>query len=136
MQRSKSLSSADTIARGLAGLGFALSADVKDIGPFPPEHQQLIDLAVQDPNQLNARDLMELATLALRRAVEARRYALPLSQLCFTIVAKERKETFLEALLNTCRQWYQEREKVSQDHSNNTEIIWVRSAIYRPAIYF
>lgn len=113
MQRSKSLSSADTIARGLAGLGFALSADVKDIGPFPPEHQQLIDLAVQDPNQLNARDLMELATLALRRAVEARRYALPLSQLCFTIVAKERKETFLEALLNTCRQWYQEREKVS-----------------------
>lgn len=46
------------------------------------------------------------------RAVEARRYALPLSQLCFTIVVKERKETFLEALLNTCRQWYQEREKI------------------------
>lgn len=112
LQRSKSLSSADTIARGLAGLGFALSADVKDIGPFPVEQQQLIDIAVQDPNQLNARELMELATLALKRAVEARRYALPLSQLCITIVAKERKETFLEALLNTCRQWYQEREKI------------------------
>lgn len=121
LQRSKSLSSADTIARGLAGLGFALSADVKDIGPFPPEQQQLIDIAVQDPNQLIARDLMELATLALRRAVEARRYALPLSQLCITIVAKERKETFLESLLNTCRQWYQEREKVrSRDRKLST----------------
>lgn len=27
-------------------------------------------------------------------------------------MAKEQKETFLEALLNTCRQWYQERHKV------------------------
>lgn len=114
LQRSKSLSSADTIARGLAGLGFALSNDVKDIGTFPPEQQQLIDIALQDPNQLNARDLMDLATVALRRAVDARRYALPLSQLCITIVAKERKETFLETLLNTCRQWYQEREKVGR----------------------
>lgn len=112
LQRSKSLSSADTIARGLAGLGFALSADVKDIGAFPPDQQQLIDVAVVDPNQLGARELMELATVALGRAVEARRFALPLSQLCITIVAKERKETFLEALLNTCRQWYQERDKV------------------------
>lgn len=112
LQRSKSLSSADTIARGLAGLGFALSNDVKDIGTFPPKQQQLIDIALQDPNQLNARDLMDLATVALRRAVDARRYALPLSQLCITIVAKERKETFLETLLNTCRQWYQEREKI------------------------
>lgn len=123
LQRSKSLSSADTIARGLAGLGFALGGDIKDIGTFPPEQQVLIDVAVQDPNQLNARDLMDLATVALRRAVEARRYALPLSQLCITIVAKERKETFLEALLNTCRQWYQEREKVSHFLNSYTQLL-------------
>lgn len=40
------------------------------------------------------------------------RYALPTSRFCITIIAKEHKETFLEALLNTCRQWYQERDKV------------------------
>lgn len=40
------------------------------------------------------------------------RFALPISRLCISIIAKEKKETFLEALLNTCRQWYQERDKV------------------------
>lgn len=40
------------------------------------------------------------------------RYALPTSRFCISIIAKEHKETFLEALLNTCRQWYQERDKV------------------------
>lgn len=39
-------------------------------------------------------------------------YSLPISRLCISIIAKEKKETFLEALLNTCRQWYQERDKV------------------------
>lgn len=39
-------------------------------------------------------------------------YSLPISRLCISIISKEKKETFLEALLNTCRQWYQERDKV------------------------
>lgn len=56
---------------------------------------------------------MELASHLMQRAVEGRRYALPIARLCIAIIAKERKETFLEALLNTCRQWYQERDKVS-----------------------
>lgn len=42
----------------------------------------------------------------------SRRYSLPISRLCISIISKEQKETFLEALLNTCRQWYQERDKV------------------------
>lgn len=37
------------------------------------------------------------------------RFALPCSRFCIAIIAKEQKETFLEALLNTCRQWYQMR---------------------------
>jgi MIF4G domain len=40
------------------------------------------------------------------------RYSLPISRLCISIISKEQKETFLEAMLNTCRQWYQERDKV------------------------
>lgn len=46
-------------------------------------------------------------------------YALPTSRFCISIIAKERKETFLESLLNTCRQWYQERDKVLGTIQNN-----------------
>lgn len=41
-----------------------------------------------------------------------RSYALPTSRFCISIIAKEHKETYLEAMLNTCRQWYQERDRV------------------------
>lgn len=112
LQRSKSLSSADTLTRGLAGLGLAVGPEGNDIGQFPPEIQMIVNRAVDDPNTLNARCLMELATQLMHRAVDGRRYALPISRLCISIIAKEKKETFLEALLNTCRQWYQERDKV------------------------
>lgn len=112
LQRSKSLSSADTLTRGLAGLGLAVGSEGNDIGQFPPEIQLIVNRAADDPNTLNARCLMELATQLMHRAVDGRRYALPISRLCISIIAKEKKETFLEALLNTCRQWYQERDKV------------------------
>lgn len=112
LQRSKSLSSADALTRGIAGLGLALGSEITDIGQFPPDIQSLIDTALEDPNQLNSRCLMELTSHFIKRAVEGRRFALPISRLCLTIIAKEQKETFLEALLNTCRHWYQEREKL------------------------
>lgn len=112
LQRSKSLSSADTLTRGLAGLGLAVGPEANDIGQFSPEIQAILNKAIEDPNQLNARCLMELAMQLMHRAVDGRRYALPISRLCISIIAKEQKETFLEALLNLCRQWYQERDKV------------------------
>jgi len=112
LQRSKSLSSADALTRGMAGLGLGLGNEVADIGQFTPDIQALIDTALEDPNKLNSRCLMELTSQFIKRAVESRRFALPISRLCLNIIAREQKETFLEALLNTCRQWYQEREKV------------------------
>lgn len=116
LQRSKSLSSADTLAHGIAGLGLGVgSSELNDIGQFSDEVQKLIELAIKDPNQLNSRNLMELTTQFIKRSIEGRRYALPIARLCLTIIGKEQKETFLEALLNTCRQWYQEREKVTHN---------------------
>ncbi|BFF93907.1 uncharacterized protein DMAD_11658 [Drosophila madeirensis] len=112
LQRSKSLSSADALTRGMAGLGLGLGNEMSDIGGFTPEIQALIDTALEDPNQLNSRCLMELTSQFIKRAVDSRRFALPISRLCLNIIAREQKETFLEALLNTCRQWYQEREKL------------------------
>jgi hypothetical protein len=96
LQRSKSLSSADAIARGIAGLGLGLGSEATDIGQFAPDVQAVINkvkksrlgLAVfiilfvcliatpkasDDPNQLTARCLMELATHVMNRAVEGRR---------------------------------------------------------------
>lgn len=73
LQRSKSLSSADTLTRGLAGLGLAVGPEGNDIGQFPPEIQLIVHRAVDDPNTLNARCLMELATHLMHRAVDGRR---------------------------------------------------------------
>lgn len=73
LQRSKSLSSADALARGIAGLGLGIGHDTTDIGSFKPEIQAVIEQALIDPNQLNARSLMELANQIMQRAVEGRR---------------------------------------------------------------
>lgn len=73
LQRSKSLSSADALARGIAGLGLGFANESNDIGTFKPEIQAIIDQALIDPNKLNARSLMVLANQIMQRAVEGRR---------------------------------------------------------------
>lgn len=103
LQRSKSLTSADNlISRSVAGL--SLTTDINDIN-FSPETQMIVDKALEDPNKLSARQIMDLATNIMNKAVEGRRFALPVSKLSIMIISKEKKETFLEAMLNTCRQW-------------------------------
>lgn len=74
LQRSKSLSSADTLTKGISCLGLGSAGESADIGQFPPEIQAVISKAVDDPNQLTARCLMELATHIMNRAIEGRRY--------------------------------------------------------------
>lgn len=72
LQRSKSMTSADIVlTKGIAGLGLGLSAE--DIGNFSPDIMAVINKASEDPNQLTARCLMELATHCMNRAVEGRR---------------------------------------------------------------
>lgn len=73
LQRSKSLSSADALARGIAGLGLGIANESNDIGTFRPEIQAIIEQALSDPNKLNARSLMILANQIMQRAVEGRR---------------------------------------------------------------
>ncbi|XP_026469347.1 uncharacterized protein LOC113373260 isoform X2 [Ctenocephalides felis] len=106
LQRSKSMSAADSLARSLS-LGLDISSDVPNLGPFPAEIEEIITLACEDPNQLSARALINLSNSLMQRAVESQKYALPAARLCIKIIASEKKETFLETLINTCRQWYQ-----------------------------
>lgn len=104
IKRSKSLGSADILSGGQA-------KDLPDFANFPPEVQAAIHRAVEDPNQVSARTLMQLVRHIMDRVVESRSFAESAAKLCITIIEKEKNETFLESLLNTCQLWYQNREK-------------------------
>ncbi|CAH0585485.1 unnamed protein product [Chrysodeixis includens] len=110
LKRSKSLTSADALASGMAALG--LAADAGDLGNFPPEIQECIDKALEDPNAVCARTLMDAVGHLVSRAVESPRYALPAARRCIAVVERENTETFLESLLNTAQQWYHDRDKL------------------------
>ncbi|XP_030027338.1 CBP80/20-dependent translation initiation factor isoform X2 [Manduca sexta] len=110
LKRSKSLTSADALASGMAALG--LAADAGDLGTFPAEIQECIDKALEDPNAVCARTLMDAVGHLVSRAVESPRYALPAARRCIAVVEREQTETFLESLLNTCQQWYHDRDKL------------------------
>ncbi|XP_076626595.1 uncharacterized protein LOC143344430 isoform X1 [Colletes latitarsis] len=110
LKRSKSLNAADVLAAKAVNI-----SDASELGKFPSAIQDTLLRAIEDPNLLNARALMELVRHILERVVENRKYAEPAAKICITIIEKEAKETFLESLLNTCQQWYQDRVKILYD---------------------
>lgn len=79
---------------------------------FPLEYHGLIRRALHDPNSLSSRQLMELVRLICSKAVESLQNAEHSAQMCFAIIEKENGDTFLESLLNSCREWYNERDKL------------------------
>ncbi|XP_076673914.1 uncharacterized protein LOC143372016 isoform X2 [Andrena cerasifolii] len=113
LKRSKSLNAADVLAAKAVNI-----SDASELGKFPPAVQDTLLKAIEDPNLLNARALMELVRHILERVVENRKYAEPAAKICITIIEKEAKETFLESLLNTCQQWYQDRVRILYDGSS------------------
>lgn len=127
LKRSKSMSAADSASLAAKLKDLALQAD--DLGEFPPEIQANVQMAVEDPNKLPARTLMELAKHIMERVVDGRRYSLPGAKLCATIIEREHTETFLESLINICQQWYQERDRILRnikagDGSRFTAFMW------------
>ena len=73
-----------------------------------------VSIILADPNAVPARTLMDAVGHLVARAVESPRYALPAARRCIAVVEREQSETFLESLLNTCQQWYHDRDKVLQ----------------------
>uniref|UniRef100_A0A1B6MQW4 MIF4G domain-containing protein n=1 Tax=Graphocephala atropunctata TaxID=36148 RepID=A0A1B6MQW4_9HEMI len=106
LKRSKSLSATDTLRTS------PIMANNSDLGSFSAEVQTDLQQAIKDPNEMSARSLMTLAKLIVERATSDRRYAEPAAKICINVIEKEKKETFLESLLNTCQLSYQERDKV------------------------
>ncbi|XP_039292475.1 CBP80/20-dependent translation initiation factor isoform X5 [Nilaparvata lugens] len=112
LKRSKSLSASDTKQAIESTKTFnAPVLPVGDLGSFPKEMQDTIQKALTDPNDLSARTIMQLVKVIVEKAVENLRYADSAAKLCINIIEKEKKETFLESLLNMCQLWYQERDK-------------------------
>lgn len=127
VKRSKSLGAADS--RELAAKLKGISNEEADLGQFPPEEQANLKLAMEDPNQLPSRALMDLIKTIMERVVEGIRYSEAGAKLCMSIIEKEKNQTFIESLINTCQQWYQERDKILRgikagDGTRFTAFMW------------
>lgn len=89
---------------------------------FPAEYQGLVKKAQHDPNALSTHQLMELVRAVCQRATEGIQFAEPAAQLCLSIIAKERGETFLESLLSACREWFNERDQLLRPLDASTAV--------------
>jgi len=108
LQKSASLATASPTSH-LATATEVTRLDVTGLGTFPPEVEATMRRAMEDPNRLGGRALMELVRTIFSRVVEGQGMAEAAARLCISIIEREKKETFLEALLNTCQEWYHGR---------------------------
>eukprot|EP00092_Neocalanus_flemingeri_P024241 GFUD01026290.1.p1 GENE.GFUD01026290.1~~GFUD01026290.1.p1 ORF type:complete len:291 (+),score=89.38 GFUD01026290.1:121-993(+) len=95
------------------------SLDVSRLGTFTPEVEATIKQAIEDPNRLSGRSLMELVRQIFTRVVESQKMAETAARFCISIIERERKETFLESLLNNCQEWYHERDHLLRSDSKS-----------------
>ncbi|XP_069188374.1 uncharacterized protein [Procambarus clarkii] len=116
IKRSKSLGSADLRASQLLDSSTTPTPTMPDLGPFSPDVHNSITKAMTDPNSVSARQLMEVVRQVFTRVVEASRHAEPAARLCIAIIEKEKNETFLETLLNTCQEYFQERDRLLRNN--------------------
>lgn len=110
VRKSKSFSAVD--AKDLATKFKTTSANNTELGEFAGEEQAYLQVALDDPNQLSPRTLMDLVKIIMERVVEGIRFSEAGAKVCMSIIEKEKTQTFLESLLNTCQQWFQERDKI------------------------
>jgi len=93
--------------------------EVSRLGTFNPEVEATIKQAMEDPNRLSGRSLMELVRQIFTRVVENQKMAETAARFCISIIEREKKETFLESLLNTCQEWYHDRDHLLRSDSKS-----------------
>jgi len=86
--------------------------DLSGLGPFTPELEATIRKAMEDPNRLSGRSLMELVRTIFNRVMENQAMAEPAARFCISIIEREKRETFLESFLNSCQEWFHERSSL------------------------
>lgn len=127
LKRSKSLGAADS--HHLANKLRSIAKEEMDLNMFSSEEQSNLKQAIDDPNQLPSRILMDLVKIIMEKAVEGIRYSESIAKLCIAIIEREKNQTFLESLLNMCQQWYQERDHILRgikagDGTRFTAFMW------------
>ncbi|XP_066251173.1 CBP80/20-dependent translation initiation factor [Euwallacea similis] len=133
LKRSKSMGAADS--QNLISKLKSIVKEEIDIKVFAEEDRANIKIAMEDPNQLPSRTLMDLVKIIMEKAVEGIKYSESIAKLCVVIIEGETNHTFLESLLNTCQQWYQERDKILRgikagDGTRFTAFMWFLTELY------
>jgi hypothetical protein len=105
LKRSKSLGAGDLLK--------ARTNSDFDLNGYELDVQTLLRRAIDDPNSLSTRHLMDAVRHLFTRLIEGTRYAEPTARICIAIIEKEKNTTFLESLMNTCREWYWERNRLA-----------------------
>ena len=88
--------------------------DITKLGTFGRDMDEIISVAMADPNRLSARSQMELVRQIFTKVVENPKISELAAKFCIGIIEREKKETFLESLLNTSQEWYHERDRILQ----------------------
>ncbi|KAJ3655483.1 hypothetical protein Zmor_014613 [Zophobas morio] len=127
LKRSKSLGATDS--QNLAAKLRSLAKEEINFEIFSSEYQGNLKMAVEDPDQLSSRTVMDLVKIIMERVVEGIRYCETGAKLSISIIEKATNQTFLESLLNMCQQWYQERDKILRgikagDGTRFTAFMW------------
>jgi len=91
----------------------------KLIEVFGVEMEEIIKQLLEDPNRVSARSHMELVRQIFSRVVELQKISELAAQFCIYIIERETRETFLESLLNTCQEWYHERERMIRSENKS-----------------
>jgi len=132
LSKSRSVTSQHSIDRGGGDLGNQIDLN---LFAFPLEVVNTLTRALEDPNRVPSRSLMELVKQIISRAIngstgiymlnqnlESRQDSSKLpeqaARLCIGIIEKEERETFLESLINTCQELYHDRERVLREDIN------------------
>jgi len=93
--------------------------DVSKLGVFGKEMEEVIKQTLEDPNSLSARSHMELVRQIFTKVVETQKISELAAKFCIYIIERERRETFLESLLNTCQEWYHERDRIIRSENKS-----------------
>ncbi|KAF2367988.1 MIF4G-like type 3 [Trinorchestia longiramus] len=122
IKRSKSLGSAADLHRPQSsppgtedgqGVTDPATNAIKDLAPFADDVLKKLHLVLQRPDESGSRLHMEVMKLLFGKLVQGTRYAEPAARYCIAVIEKESgSETFLDTLLNTCQEFYQERESL------------------------
>lgn len=109
------------------------------LDPDDPSHQrdedQLLDLphceaivrkATSAPDSLTSVEMEELVRAICQKAAEDSENAWPAANLCLSIIAKQPKPKFIDCLLRSCKEWFEQRAERLPRTTRKGSVWWKR----------